>query len=45
MLKFILDLLPYVKENDGKLIAIAKGKNKYPENFKELKKHFRNGNN
>jgi hypothetical protein len=41
MLKIILDLLPHVKQSDGKLIAIAKGKNKYPENFKELKKYFR----
>lgn len=48
MIKTILDMLPYAKVTDSKNIAIAKGKNKFPENFKELKKHIkhlRNGNN
>lgn len=47
MLKLILDLLPHAKISDGELIAIAKGKNKLPENAKEILnyiKHLRNGN-
>jgi hypothetical protein len=37
MLRLILDLLKEVDVNDGELIAIAKGKNQLPNNFKELK--------
>jgi hypothetical protein len=37
MLKLILEMLPLLKENDSEAIAIAKGKYKMPENFKELK--------
>jgi hypothetical protein len=36
MLKLILEMLPLLK-NDTEAIAIAKGKYKMPENFKELK--------
>jgi hypothetical protein len=36
MLKLILEMLPLLK-NDSEAIAIAKGKYKMPENFKELK--------
>lgn len=44
MLKLILELLPQVKAKDGELIKFAKGGNKYPENFQELKKYLKNGN-
>jgi hypothetical protein len=37
MLKLILEMLPLLNENDSEAIAIAKGKHKMPENFKELK--------
>ena len=37
MLKLILEMLPLLKENDSEAIAIAKGKYKMAENFKELK--------
>jgi hypothetical protein len=37
MLKLILEMLPLLKQNDSEAIAIAKGKYKKPENFKELK--------
>jgi hypothetical protein len=37
MIKLILDLLKEVDANDGELIAIAKGKNQLPNNYKELK--------
>jgi|GEM_PF-5883731 hypothetical protein len=37
MLKLILEMLPLLKEQDSEAIAIAKGKYKMPENFKELK--------
>ena len=36
MLKLILEMLPLLK-NDSEAIAIAKGRYKMPENFKELK--------
>jgi hypothetical protein len=36
MLKLILEMLPLLKY-DTEAIAIAKGKYKMPENFKELK--------
>jgi hypothetical protein len=36
MLKLIIEMLPLLK-NDSEAIAIAKGKYKMPENFKELK--------
>lgn len=36
MLKLILDMLPLLND-DTEAIAIAKGKYKMPENFKELK--------
>ena len=48
MLKLILELLPEFESKDGDLIAIAKGKNKLPENFTELKQYLKtqlNGNN
>lgn len=38
MIKNILDMLPYAKIGQSELIDIAKGKNKLPENLKELKK-------
>ena len=38
MLKNILEMLPYAKIGKSELIDIAKGKNKLPENYKELKK-------
>ena len=37
MLKLILEMLPLLKVQDSEAIAIAKGKYKMPENFKELK--------
>jgi hypothetical protein len=37
MLKLILEMLPLLNEQDSEAIAIAKGKYKMPENFKELK--------
>jgi hypothetical protein len=37
MLKLIIEMLPLLKEQDSEVIAIAKGKYKNPENFKELK--------
>jgi hypothetical protein len=37
MLKLILEMLPLLKGQDSEAIAIAKGKYKMPENFKELK--------
>jgi len=37
MLKHILEMLPLLKGNESEAIAIAKGKYKQPENFKELK--------
>jgi hypothetical protein len=38
MIKNILDMLPYAQLGQSELIDIAKGKNKLPENLKELKK-------
>jgi hypothetical protein len=38
MIKNILDMLPYAKIGQSELIDIAKGKNKLPKNYKELKK-------
>ena len=37
MLKLILEMLPLLKQQDSEAIAIAQGKYKMPENFKELK--------
>jgi hypothetical protein len=37
MLKLILEMLSLLKGQDSEAIAIAKGKYKMPENFKELK--------
>ena len=37
MLKLILEMLPLLNEHNSEAIAIAKGKYKMPENFKELK--------
>jgi hypothetical protein len=41
MLKLILEMLPLLKQQDSEAIAIAKGKYKMPENFKELKQTIR----
>jgi hypothetical protein len=41
MLKHILDLLPLVEIGKSELIDLAKGKNKMPSNFKELKKQIK----
>jgi hypothetical protein len=38
MIKNILYMLPYAQLGQSELIDIAKGKNKLPENLKELKK-------
>tara|TARA_R110002049_G_scaffold1034_5_gene7697 strand:+ start:8863 stop:9003 length:141 start_codon:yes stop_codon:yes gene_type:complete len=38
MLKNILDLLPLIGDTDSLTIQIAKGKYKYPETFKDLKR-------
>ena len=37
MLKLILEMLPLLNAQDSEAIAIAKGKYKMPETFKELK--------
>lgn len=37
MIRLILELLKDANPNSSELIAIAKGKNKLPKNFKELK--------
>lgn len=47
MIELILKLLKYANETDSENIAIAKGKNKMPETWNELKstvKRMRNGN-
>ena len=37
MIKNILDALQLIETSDNELIQIALGKNKYPENWSELK--------
>jgi hypothetical protein len=39
MLKQILELLRYTEVDKGELIAIAKGKNQFPKNWKQIKQH------
>ena len=38
MLRQIFTLLREVPSNSGELIAIAKGKNQFPKNWKQIKK-------
>ena len=42
MLKLIIELLPLAPMGESKNIDFAKGKNKLPENFKELKQYVIN---
>ena len=41
MLKLIIELLKIAPKGESKLIDFAKGKNKLPENFKELSEYIK----